>query len=106
MATGASSEVKRGNGSRHPRLGGVLGVRCLILGPNLAPSAPFVSLSVALQGWLLAKRRVLLKDRDPDPQVVLLHPFSVCPHLSLLLSDRVGEASFPSPVLPPPTTHN
>lgn len=102
MATGASSEVKRGNGSRHPRLGGVLGVRCLILGPNLAPSAPFVSLSVALQGWLLAKPRVLLKDRDP--QVVLLHLFSVCPHLSLLLSDRVGEASFPSPILPP--THN
>lgn len=50
MTTGASSEVKRGNGSGHPRLGGVLGVRLLTLGPILTLSALSVPPVVAPAG--------------------------------------------------------
>ena len=59
-------------------------------------------LLLPLNNWLVAKPRVLFKDRDQGP-VVPFHLLSICPQHTLLLSDRVGVeargAKKPSPSL-------
>lgn len=82
---------------------GGLGVGFLTLEPILTSSAPFVPPFVAPpQGWLLAKLRVLLRNKGPRPSASPAFP--VCPQLSLLLCDRLGgDFTFLSP--PHPTIH-